>query len=105
MALSATSQEALWLRELAMELDSDAVSSGITIYCDNKGAVDLAKNAGYRPKTKHIDTRHHFIRECIEEGTINVKFIPTEEMAADALTKGLFGPKQLECRKQIGLKN
>ncbi|XP_077265780.1 uncharacterized protein LOC143899395 [Temnothorax americanus] len=47
MALSATSQEALWLRELAMELDSDAVSSGITIYCDNKRAVDLAKNATY----------------------------------------------------------
>ncbi|EZA49516.1 Copia protein [Ooceraea biroi] len=105
MALSSTVQEALWLRELAKELDPDAVSTGIKIFCDNKEAVDFAKNAGYRPRTKHIDVRQHFIREHIEASVINVEFLPTEEMLADALTKGLHGPKLLGFRKQMGLKD
>lgn len=104
MALSATSQEALWIRSLALELDPEAVSRGLKIFCDNKGAIDLAKNAGYRPRTKHIDVRHHFVREGIERGNIVVEFIPTENMIADALTKGLFGPKLKACTKQMGLK-
>lgn len=74
------------------------------IFCDSKGAIDLAKNAGYRPRTKHIDIRHYFIRECIEKGSIVVEFIPTEQMTADAVTKGLFGPKLKACTKQMGLK-
>ena len=38
----------------------------VKIYCDNKGAVGLSKNPGFRPKTKHIGIRHHFIRKHVE---------------------------------------
>ncbi|XP_035740329.1 secreted RxLR effector protein 161-like [Vespa mandarinia] len=51
IALSSTAQEALWLRVIAKELDPDAVLP-VTIFCNNKGAIDLAKNTGYRPRTK-----------------------------------------------------
>lgn len=105
MAPSSTEQEALWLRIIAKELDPDAVLPGVTIFCNNKGAIDLEKNAGYRPKTNHIDIRHHFLRECVEKKEISIKFIPTEEMAADVLIKGLFGPKMQNFKFQMGVKD
>jgi len=48
---------------------------------------------------KHIDIRHHFIREKTE----SVEHLSTTEMTADALTKRLYTPKFKECITQIGL--
>lgn len=104
MALSATCQEALWLRALAQELDPEAVASGTVIYCDNKGAADLAKTTSYRPRSKHIDVRHHFLRERVQLKEIIVEYVPTEEMSADALTKALFRPKLKSCIGGMGLR-
>lgn len=103
MALSASCQEAIWLRALAQEIDPNAVTEATNIFCDNKGAVDLAKTSGYRPRTKHIDVRHHFIRERIESGEITVKHISTENMVADSLTKPLAKQKLEFCNKIMGL--
>lgn len=88
MVLSATCQEALWLRALARDLELSMVSPTV-ILNDNKGAIELSKNSGYRPRMKHIDTRHHFIREKVDSGDIKIEYVPTERMTADVLTKGL----------------
>jgi hypothetical protein len=53
MALSMAASEAIWIKGLYRELVVNAPAT-IRIYCDNKGAIDLARNPGYRPKTKHI---------------------------------------------------
>lgn len=58
---------------------------------DNKRAIDLSNNSGYRPRTKHIDT-HHFIKEKVDSSEIKIEYVPTE-MTEDVLTKGLFAPK------------
>lgn len=103
MALSSISQEGLWLRHLLQELDSSAVSQTTKIFCDNKGAVDLAKEGGYRRRSKDIDVRHHFLRELVKKGEIFIIKTTTQKMIADDLTKPLPRPKFQECVKAIGL--
>ncbi|KAK9703101.1 Reverse transcriptase (RNA-dependent DNA polymerase) [Popillia japonica] len=103
MGLSTTCQEVLWLRMLAQEIDATAVSQPTIVYCDNKSAIDLAETSAYRQRTKHIDVRHHFLREKIEDGEISINHIPTDEMTADSLTKPLFKQKHETCAKNMGL--
>jgi len=68
-----------------------------TLFCDNQHAISLAKNPTHLAKTKHIDVQLHFIWEHVENGTINVKYCPTENMLADLMTKGL----PLESHKRV----
>jgi hypothetical protein len=56
---------------------------------DNQGALALAKNPHLHERSKHIDICYHFIRDLTEKEKINVKYIPTGEMAADGMTKPL----------------
>jgi hypothetical protein len=66
---------------------------------DNKGAIDLTNNWSATGRTRHIDTRHHFLRELKEGGIISVKWISTEAMSSDMFTKNLGGPKYEEFAK------
>ena len=77
----------------------------MTIMCDNQGCIGLAKNPTHHSRTKHIDVQHHFIREKLEEGIIALKYCPTEEMAADVLTKALAKPRHDMLRSALGLKS
>ena len=65
----------------------------MTINCDNQGAIALAKDNKFHSRTKHIDLQYHFIREAVDDGKINVNYIPTEENISDILTKALPKPK------------
>ena len=56
---------------------------------DNVGAIHLAKNPATTPNSKHIDIRHHFIRERVATGEFKVVYLPSEEQRADFLTKSL----------------
>ena len=63
----------------------------------------MSKNPVRHKRTKHIDIRHHFVREAVEDGTISITYCPSEEMVADILTKGLAKDK-FEClRDRLGL--
>jgi hypothetical protein len=59
------------------------------LYEDNKGAICLAKNDVYHERTKHIDVRHHFIRECVAKKQIVIDYRSSKTMVADILTKPL----------------
>jgi hypothetical protein len=76
--------------------DSDATTVPTTstmtvpiLLCDNKAAIALAKNDVQHNRTKHIDVKHHFIREQIISGDINLQWIDTKSQLADLLTKTL----------------
>ncbi len=60
-----------------------------TVYEDNLGAIKLAENWASTKRTKNIDVRHHYVRELVEKGIINIKYIRLEEQPADMLTKNL----------------
>ena len=50
----------------------------------------MAKNPVGHNRTKHIDIRHHFIREAMQAGTTNLTYCPTTDVLADIFTKSLF---------------
>ena len=62
---------------------------------DNQGAIALVETSEFHKRTKHIDTKFHWVREVIERGTLLLEFLPTRFMAADGLTKPL-PPKQFQ---------
>lgn len=68
---------------------------------DNKSAISLSKNPVYHDRSKHIDTRYHFIRGCVEEGKIIVDYIRTKDQLANILMKPLGQIKFLEMREKI----
>ena len=70
---------------------------------DNKSAIALSKNPVHHDRSKHIDTKFHFIRECIEEGKIEVDYIGTEEQLADMFTKALGQARFVELRRALGV--
>ena len=74
-----------------------------TIFEDNQSTIAMAKNPQFHGRAKHIDIRHHFVREQVSDGTIKLTYCPTGEMVADMLTKGL--PQQPFCvlRERAGV--
>ena len=72
----------------------------VKILVDNKSALELTRNLVHHSHNKHIDTRHHFIRDCIEEGFIKLEYMRTEDQLADLFTKSLRRVKFCEfCTK------
>uniref|UniRef100_A0AAV1UBQ4 Polyprotein n=1 Tax=Peronospora matthiolae TaxID=2874970 RepID=A0AAV1UBQ4_9STRA len=93
MALSLCTQEVLWVRALLKDLGHEQVGA-TWVWEDNQGVIGPASNAGYNARTKHVDIRHHFIRENVAHDIIVVKYISTMDQLADMLTKAL-GTKRL----------
>ena len=73
MSLASGTQEAVWIRGFAIELGI-IQDTATKLYCDNKGALELAKNAHFISRTRHINFRHHFIKELIEQGRSQLIF-------------------------------
>ena len=76
---------------------------GVVLNIDNKSAISLCKNPVHHDRSKHIDTKYHYIRECVEEKRIDVKYVCTDDQLADILTKSLGKLKFLEMRDRIGV--
>ena len=68
------------------------VKKPMILYCDNKGAVDLANNWSTAGRTRHIATKINFLRELKEQGLLLVKWISNEEMCSDIFTKNVGNP-------------
>ena len=88
MAASAAAQEALWLNRLLQQLGLRTPTPTV-LYEDNKAAILFADHPGDHRRSKHIDTRRHFVRETVVNGEIALVYIPTAEQQADGLTKAL----------------
>lgn len=104
MAATAAACQAIWLRNLLGQVTGNYVGP-VVLYIDNKSAIDLAKNPVFHGRSKHIDIRYHFIRECIERGEIVIKHISTEFQKADALTKALVTVKFERMRALLGVQD
>ena len=63
------------------------------IHIDNESTICIVKNPVFHSKTKHIEIRHHFIRDAYEKKLIQVLKIHTDDNVADLLTKAFDGPK------------
>ena len=75
----------------------------VPLYCDNTSAINLTKNPIQHPKTKHIEIRHHFVRDHIQKGDIEIMFVKTENQLADLFTKPLARDKFNKLRTELGV--
>ncbi|GJX97401.1 hypothetical protein Tco_0353199 [Tanacetum coccineum] len=101
---TAAATQALWLKRLLSKL-THSQEEKVTIQVDNKSAIAQMKNPVFHERSKHIEMKYHFIRECVEKEDIQVKFINGEYQKADILTKALPKIKFLTMRQLIGLKD
>jgi hypothetical protein len=87
-SLGAGVQEALATRSKLTELGYPQAAPTV-LFEDNQGAIALALNQVNNYRTRHIDVRHHFVRERIADKSVVLEYISTKLMVADALTKAL----------------
>ena len=71
--------------------------------CDNTSAINLSKNPIQHSRTKHIEIRHHFLRDHTQKGDIVLQFIPTENQLADIFTKSLGEEQFCKIRQELGI--
>ena len=88
MAVSRAAKQILWMFSAMEEVGYPQEKPGI-LYNDNSGAVALTKNTKHNSRVKHIDIRHHFIRECVENKSISVLHVSSINNLADLFTKSL----------------
>ncbi|XP_063371843.1 uncharacterized protein LOC134660073 [Cydia amplana] len=100
-ALTEAAKEAVHLRSLFRDLGIDF--GQITIWSDNQAAIKLGHNPIVSSKSKHIDLKVHYIRDCVKEGVLKIEYKCTEEMEADLLTKALPGPRLAMLRGKLGV--
>ncbi|KAD3068136.1 hypothetical protein E3N88_36016 [Mikania micrantha] len=101
VATSAACQ-AIWLRGLLAEI-TGRNEEQVLIKVDNKSAISLMKNHVFHGRSKHVNTRFHYIRECVEKEQIKVEHVSGEQQRADILTKPLPRQKFAEMRDLLGV--
>jgi hypothetical protein len=70
-------------------IDYGETYKSVPLMCDRSSAICLAQNPVFHGKKKHIKVRHHFLRDHVEKGDIDMKYIDTEGQLADIFTKPL----------------
>ena len=88
LALSMAIKELIWLYMLLRTMGIN-VQKPCVVYEDNRATIKIAENATAMKRTKHIDIRHHFLREHVDNGTIKILPVSTKEQLADVMTKVL----------------
>ena len=75
----------------------------MTLFCDNLSAINISKNPVLHSRTKHIDIRHHFIKELMEEKIITLEHVATEKQLAAIFTKALDANQFEKLRGDLGI--
>jgi hypothetical protein len=96
--------QGVWLSKLIADLTGEKLKR-FRLLMDSKSAIELSKNPVYHERSKHIDTRYHYIRECVTNGIAEVDHISTDWQLADILTKPLGRIKFVEMCQQLGVRD
>ena len=102
IAAATAACQGVWLARLLAELKGEATGA-ITLKIDNQSAIALSRNPVFHDKSKHIDVKFHYIRECVEENRVHLESIGTAEQLADICTKALGHERHCELRSRLGV--
>ena len=75
----------------------------IPLKCDNTSAINLTKNPVMHSRTKHIELRHHFLRDHVLKGDCSIEFIDSEHQLVDTFTKLLARDRFFFIRNELGI--
>ena len=89
MAASEAAKDAVYLQRFLIELGLSSPDAIASMAVDNTAAIDLAYNPQHHKRVKHIERRHFFVRECVEDMKITVPYVRSSENLADMFTKPL----------------
>jgi hypothetical protein len=103
VALTDAAKEGLFLKQLINEQQPNNNDKPILIYEDNQSAIKTSQNRIHNSRSKHIDVRHHFIREQVERKQIKLEYIPTTDQIADIFTKSLGFILHAKHTRNLGL--
>ena len=92
----------MWLRRLLGEL-IDVVAHPPALMMDNQPAIALTKNPVLHDRSKHIDVKFHFLRDCVDGGQIVIEFVEIGRQLAYVLTKLLGHLRLTELKEMIGV--
>ncbi|XP_039803640.1 secreted RxLR effector protein 161-like [Panicum virgatum] len=87
---------------VALELTGEEARAPV-LMVDNQSAITLAKNPVHHDRSKHIDTKFHFTRDCVDGGQIKLEHVETARQLGDILTKPLGRVRLTELRTKIGV--
>jgi hypothetical protein len=102
IASATASCQGVWLSRLLAEPRGKNADT-ITLKIDNQSAIQLSKNLVFHDRSKHIDVKYHYIRECVEEGRVDVEPVDTKFQLADILTKALGRDQFVQLRSKLDL--
>ena len=89
MALAEIVNETKFLHQVQEFIMPTLRSCTISIMEDNQGAIKMTNNKHSSRRTRHIDVKHHIVRDAVEKGLIRIVYVMSEEQHADILTKAL----------------
>ena len=101
-AACALSTDNVWLIQFLSEL-AYPISLPTPLWCDNQAALDLIDNPVCHDRTKHIETKYHYVRQQVAIGNAIFSYVPTKENPADLFTKPLSILKFLQCCADLSL--
>jgi hypothetical protein len=93
-----------WLQSILQETNLHTTPT-THIYADNKSAIALSQNPEFHKRTKHFNVKLHYQRAVLETGAIQIGYIPTQEEAADGLTKPLGLSQFKTFLEQLGMQD
>nr|CAN66523.1 hypothetical protein VITISV_014781 [Vitis vinifera] len=91
----------LWMKQTLN--DFNLSFEHVPIKCDNTSAINISKNPVQHSRTKHIEIRHHFLRDHAQKGDITLEFVSTKDQPADIFTKPLSEEQFVDIRRQLGV--
>ena len=91
----------LWMK--ATLNDFEIKFKQVPLYCNNESAIKMTNSPVQHSRTKHIDVRHHFIRDHQQKGDISIESIGTEDQLADIFTKPLDEKRYCKLRNKLNI--
>ncbi|KAK2437932.1 putative mitochondrial protein [Trifolium repens] len=101
VAAGSSCSQLVWMKQMLKEYDVE--QDALTLYCDNMSAINISKNPVQHSKTKHIDIRHHYIRDLVESKIVVLEHVGTKEQIADIFTKALDAVQFEKLRGKLGI--
>ncbi|GJW03182.1 retrotransposon protein, putative, ty1-copia subclass [Tanacetum coccineum] len=98
------SKEAVWIRKFISGLGIvPTIEEPISMYCDNTGAIAIAKDDGVTKGARYFHAKVHYLRETIKLGDVKIEKVDKDDNLANPFTKALEFPKHYELTRNIGL--
>ncbi|KXJ75903.1 hypothetical protein RP20_CCG010795 [Aedes albopictus] len=102
VALAECLQEFRWVRRILDDFDIK-LSSPVVVFEDNQGVIKQSNSPTISRRSKHIETKFHFVRDLLQNGEIDIRYCPTDAMIADMMTKPLQSVKLKGFREAAGV--